>query len=604
VTLLENQNIVTQGNKRGWRVKNTATPLIRLFLSLALLANHVQGSCRMANLMEFASYWLETGCEHQSWCDGYDLNLSGQVDFYDFGIFADKWLSDYEPDSDGDGLSDFQEIHKYLTDPNNRDTDGDGIFDSDWNERREYSYTVRSILQFLPPFDEDCLNDDFQDARILEIRDDYIELEVIHYPLATAYESIEENPNWQVDYAGMTKYLQPGITTNWDANMKQDLLAELRADGIDIETLTDKQVAERVSRWLLDRSEYLDSVFTTYYIHFPDGQPEVYPGLEGRYETNFYGNNFDWPIDEHFDHELLGKGMFYNKSRGSCTSTAIYLATALKAIGIPTRMIIVVPIIDASDDYERDFIEERITHRDVRETILTWLGAAGQGFTAHTFNEVYVGNRWRRLNYTVLGQPILDAHCLGLHTHLYTFNDLSDANLAPTWGWRYGKNEKSVFFKHGNPYSAITLSELFGCHSNITIPNPPIQEHRFLTISKAYWFHSSERPSWISEDAVPKDNDGHLLFHIDEWFEGELTSQYSSFYNEVDKLFLLKSEGHTDIMAYAERGMWNQEFYVRIPEQEYVKMVLGVPYTIHPVNSNPEYQWRVVEGVTIRKENN
>ncbi len=34
-------------------------------------------------------------------------------------------------DSDGDGLSDGDEVHKYKTDPNNKDTDGDGISDGD-----------------------------------------------------------------------------------------------------------------------------------------------------------------------------------------------------------------------------------------------------------------------------------------------------------------------------------------------------------------------------------------------------------------------------------------------------------------------------------------
>jgi hypothetical protein len=36
-----------------------------------------------------------------------------------------------EVDSDGDGLSDFLEIHKYRTDPAKVDSDGDGIPDGD-----------------------------------------------------------------------------------------------------------------------------------------------------------------------------------------------------------------------------------------------------------------------------------------------------------------------------------------------------------------------------------------------------------------------------------------------------------------------------------------
>ncbi|MHC4206230.1 MAG: hypothetical protein ACYSTT_16385, partial [Planctomycetota bacterium] len=167
-----------------------------------------------------------------------DSDKNGSVDLPE----AKLKISLNTVDSDGDGLSDFQEAHKYLTDPTKMDTDGDGVPDGDWNERREYTYSVRSILRFMPPLDKNALNDDYQDARILEETDDYIEVEVIHYPLATSHESIEENPNWQQDYAGMMDYLKPGVTTNWDAKMKRDLLAELKADGITIDKLTDKQV--------------------------------------------------------------------------------------------------------------------------------------------------------------------------------------------------------------------------------------------------------------------------------------------------------------------------------------------------------------------------
>lgn len=186
-------------------------------------------------------------------------------------------------DSDGDGLSDFQEIHKYLTNPARTDSDGDGIPDSNWDERREYTYSIRTILRFMPPFDETAINDDFQDARVLHTTDNYIEIEVIHYPLNTVTRSIIANSNWQKDYATMSKYLAPGITTNWNFEMQQNLLEELKNDGILIEELTDKEVVEQVSSWLMKKSNYL-YMFTTYYIHFPNGKPSIYPGLEKAFQ--------------------------------------------------------------------------------------------------------------------------------------------------------------------------------------------------------------------------------------------------------------------------------------------------------------------------------
>jgi len=398
-------------------------------------------------------------------------------------------------DTDGDGLCDFQEIHKYLTDPTKRDSDSDGVTDGDWNERREYSYSVRTILQFMPPFDRAALNDDFQDARILEQRDDYIELEVIHYPLSTAGKTIGENSDWRQDYASMTEYLKPGVTTNWDVKMRKDLLSELKSDGIIVEKLTDKQVVEKVSSWLMKKSRYLGKVFTTFYIYYPEGQPKVYPGLESAFEHEFDRDkdNYDWTIEEHFDHELLGKGMFYNKTHGSCTSFAVYLTTVLRAIGIPTRMIMVNPAVDASNREQLRMVKDRITHNKVRETMLAGLRNSSKGFTNHTFNEVYVGSRWCRLNYKTLGQHILDQRQFGLQTHLSTFNDLSEASLAPSWGWRYAKGERNSVFKHSNPYSAITVSDLFGCHSSIPNPSFTVQDLSLSSLPNIFIMEPSRR---------------------------------------------------------------------------------------------------------------
>ena len=54
-------------------------------------------------------------------------------------------------DSDGDGLSDFQEIHKYFTDPKKPSTAGDGISDGEAIRRREFTYSIRSVVKVMPP---------------------------------------------------------------------------------------------------------------------------------------------------------------------------------------------------------------------------------------------------------------------------------------------------------------------------------------------------------------------------------------------------------------------------------------------------------------------
>src|SRR5438105_10446340 len=84
-----------------------------------------------------------------------------------------------DADSDGDGLSDFQEVHKYRTDPHKKSTAGKGISDGDWDERRQFTYSIRSVIRVMPPYNLAALNDDFQDVRVLKETKEYVELEVI-----------------------------------------------------------------------------------------------------------------------------------------------------------------------------------------------------------------------------------------------------------------------------------------------------------------------------------------------------------------------------------------------------------------------------------------
>src|SRR5262249_53511856 len=72
-----------------------------------------------------------------------------------------------DADSEGDGLSDFQEIHKYGTDPHKKPTAGTGASDGNWEERRQFTYSIRTIVRVLRPVNIATLNDDYQDVRVL-----------------------------------------------------------------------------------------------------------------------------------------------------------------------------------------------------------------------------------------------------------------------------------------------------------------------------------------------------------------------------------------------------------------------------------------------------
>jgi RNA polymerase sigma factor (sigma-70 family) len=499
---------------------------------------------------------------------------------------------------------DFQALHKYFTDPRKKTTTGKEVADEDWNERRESTYSIRTIMRVIPPYNLRALNDDYQDVRVRKETKDFVELEVISYPLNTNADAITENSNWKHDYAGMKEYLKPGVTTNWDAAMQKDLLAELALSGIHPDQLSDKQVVEQVSRWLLRRCKYRSMAFGTMYADFRDGKPVIFPGLERAFERE--KGDPAWTMEEEFAHELFGKGMFYNRCRGSCTSSAVLWATVLRALGIPTRIIVAIPIVDQNDPEQIALVKNNLRHHQVRATILNGLLRMSHGFANHTYTEVFVGNRWRRLNYAKLGQNILDEQYLGLMIHVHTFNDLSEAGFAPTWGRRYALGLRDPEFKTSNPYRTLELSDHFGRDSKV--PNPPAEEHSFLTITKAYWRDSNDAPQVIREKARrPGAGEGHLYVHVKERLASQDTVQYLKFLKQTDRRFLLRAKDRPEIKGEVQFSVWSdsasglREILLVIPKEEYAKMAPCIEYSIHPANSTAGYQWRITGGLTIRR---
>ncbi|MFO0983376.1 MAG: transglutaminase domain-containing protein [Planctomycetota bacterium] len=508
-------------------------------------------------------------------------------------------------DTDGDGLSDFAETHKYFTDPRRADSDGDGIPDGDWRERREYAYTVRSIVQVMPPVTPDIECDDYQDARVLYRTDAYVEIEVIHYPFNTVASAIELNPRWRDDAAAMTPWVAPGPTADWNATMQAELVAALARDGIDARALDDRTLVERASHWLLRHAHQQDG-FSTYCAELHDGKVQVRPQLLESAAQVAAAKGLS--IAEQWQRELFASGMFEHATRGSCTSTAIYLNGCLRALGIPTRLVLAIPVVDASDQRELEMVERQIENASVRRMLCRALTPLKDSWSSHTFNEVFVGGRWRRLNGDRLGQNILDQHLFGLITHVATMSDWVDLDFAATWGTRSVRRPTDDVFGGQNPYSAITLSDQLGAHATppVTTDADP-DEITQLTIERAYWYDSKQRAPSVTMRLDDPDTAGHVLVHVREGRAGVGASQYRGFYDRVGKDFVLRADGRADVPLKATRGYWAhpeagvQEFYLRIEPEPLAAMAPGVAYSLIARNNTSGMRWLIADGVTLTR---
>ncbi|MGH7980471.1 MAG: transglutaminase domain-containing protein, partial [Limisphaerales bacterium] len=253
---------------------------------------------------------------------------------------------------------------------------------------KEDTYTITSVMQILKPVNPADMNDDFQEVRVLAQNQDSYTVRITYYPLYQL--TIGEDSNWRKDDARMTKYLVATPTEDWDKTMKRDLVAELRHSGIDPDHLTDKQLVEQVSQWAMKRA-HTTSAFGIWAVYYPDGKPTVYPPLRKAFDQQKPEKN--WTAQQMFEQEVLGRSMFYNKVHGSCTSTAVYLATIFRALGIPTRIIFCIPPFDPNDNNQSQMFYHHIHNNRVRETVREALDGM-QGFDNHVFNEVYIDHHW------------------------------------------------------------------------------------------------------------------------------------------------------------------------------------------------------------------
>jgi hypothetical protein len=258
--------------------------------------------------------------------------------------------------------------------------------------------------------------------------------------------------------------------------MQADLLAALAADGIHPEQLTDRELVEKVSAWMFKGHAFrYQSHFVTYDVVFDHGTATVDPLLREKFDREKTKNHL--ATDEQaIALGVFGKTMFESRVHGDCTSSAILQTTVLRALGIPTRIVLTIPLVDGNDPDQVSTIRDNLHHEQLRNAINR--GVPRNTWASHTFNEVYVGGRWARLNYAKLGEAPLDlATKSGMMIHVNTMSDWSETAVGKTWGeyaqHDYARDDAPLrSSRHSpNPYRSLGLRDEFGARARI--PNPP-----------------------------------------------------------------------------------------------------------------------------------
>lgn len=251
-----------------------------------------------------------------------------------------------------------------------------------------------------------------------------------------------------------------------------------------------------------------------------------------------------------------------------------------------------IPPFDANDKKQAELFYSAIHHHRVRETVREALGGTG-GFANHLFNEVYVGHRWVRLNYSTLGQPILDAHYFGLLTHIFTSSDLSQTPLSETWGMRYFNYARSGQPKLSsvNPYRLLSVTDRFGPRARVDNPAAAAVELRTVTIRRLYRTDSPDLPSWITKAR------GDFMVRIDEWLPGKSSRQMRVFASNASRDFLLTAPGQPELHARLNGSSWSkgdgsfQAFSLDVDRADRDKIAPGASYSLQPLNTSDTYRW-------------
>jgi len=346
-------------------------------------------------------------------------------------------------DTDGDGLKDYEEYCKYRTDPTAADSDADGISDADWDERREYTYSIRAVLAIKPPWNLQAMNDLFQDARLIKAEGaNYQKVEVILYPYASPV--LLPNPYpYQTPSESLKKYVEPAYDLNYSTEMQRDIKKILSNETHTLDVIA--RLQHEIGRMKVTLPLYNPFIYT-----YRD-QGEL------RVDHSFF-QSLDRTVSKAEIQEALAANyfsdaMFKRKQHGACVSRSRLFAAMLRAAGIPARVTMGVPLIyyyKGTGEWEhlmKNLSNEGVTGSFSYEkpSVPNEIGIVG-----HSQVEVYLNNHWIRLGYQINEGPLFAGTDL-VFVKILDAADFAAIDFTKTWSFE-------AWFKE-RPYRTVELSD-------------------------------------------------------------------------------------------------------------------------------------------------
>jgi len=346
-------------------------------------------------------------------------------------------------DTDADGLTDYEEYCKYRTDPTLADSDGDGTPDADWAERREYTYSIKAVLELKQPWDLEAMNDLFQDARLIgSTQSGYQKVEVIVYPDASPVLLPMPYP-YQLSSEALREYTVPAADLNYSRKMQREIWKILSSATHTLDVLAKLQ--HEIGQMKLTVPLYAPFVYT----YKQKGKLVV--------DQTFFQSINREVTEEEVQKALavnyFGDSMFKRKRYGACVSRARLLASMLRAAGIPARVSMSIPMLYYyKGSGERKRLIKNLSREEIGGSFSYEKPSAPNEVTivGHSQVEVYLNNHWIRLGYQLNEGPLF-AGTDQVFIKIIDAADFSEVDFTKTWTFAQWVKER--------PYRTVELSD-------------------------------------------------------------------------------------------------------------------------------------------------